>query len=257
MKLLLENWRRYLKEEKQLDLFKSENLYDNYYITYDFGGPESVDSRSTDKIEVSDCGEGIIGGANEGVGTVYLHDRWSGESLMKFRIHKYRGWIGDLMAVRDCSDYARDKCEHDDRDYESCQQEECEYCSSDLKDTGVITDEFLDEEFYSGHWSLDDIARERLKQGGHQRKFAKLGIALRESALALLQGIYGAKYYVFADATHQGGSNEAAQKVVKILVKRGALGREDGLVPSFVDEDKINQYLIFPILNPKNKFKIK
>jgi len=243
MKLLIENWKRYLKEERQTSFDfgrpkqqqtpnKRKDLYDNYYIIYEFDGTHS------DKIEIPVCDDEIIGGTRKNVGGIYLFNQ-SGKKVMRFSIHKYSGWLGDLIsAAKYCSGYSR---------------YDCDDCIDDLKYEDLITDEFLDEDLYSGHWEVYDF---NVEEKISRIQLAKLGISLREAALFLLQKEMGAKYYVFTDATHQGRSNEAAQKVVKILVKRGALDKPIDLSPSDVDEDMVNEYLIFPISSPKNVFKV-
>ena len=236
MKLLLENWREYLNEEKR------KNLADDYFIQPDFG------NNHTDKVEVPLCGDSgdiTIGGTNTSVGTVYLVSKKTNQELMQFTIHKYNGWLGDLTTAREScsSSYYKDN--------------ECGLCLDDLNGNGLngngtITDKFSNKDLYSGHWEVFEEEGEV-----SQIQLAKLGIALREAVLFLLKEKVGAEYYVYADATHQGGSNKAAQKVVKILVKRGALGKEIDLSPIYGDEEKVNKYLVFPISNPKNAFEVR
>ena len=255
MKLLLENWRRYLNEEKQLSLplsyKKGKSLYDNFYITY------RLDSNSGDSSskwgEV--CGSGDkIGYERQWVGRVDLYAH-NGEEVMSFWIHKYKGWLGDLLSLeRDCGhgkapvfgpgrlEDIEGKCVRDD-------------CVEDFKANDLITDEFADEDLYSGHWMADEDDLEFMNIS--RVEAAKLGIALRESVLALLKAELGAKYYVMTDATHYGGSNEAAQKIVKRLVKSGALGPPHDLSPDDVGEHYKKMYLVFPISNPVSRFKIK
>lgn len=247
MKLLFENWRKFLEEEKQLDLLntKRKNLADDYYIEYDFTG-----RAYTDKVEVPLCGDlrdddFIIGGTNETIGTVYLVSKKTNEELMNFRIHKYNGWLGNLRAAREmCVDY-------------DPEPDDCSWCFDDVEDSGVITDRFAREDLYSGHWGVDGY--EAHEEGLSDRQLAKLGIALREAALSIVKEKLGAKYYVFTNATHEGGSNVAAQKVVKILIKRGALGKPIDLAQGRYkpeDENEHNKYLVFPISNPKSDVQI-
>jgi len=130
MKLLLENWRRYLKEEKieakEGANNKSKNLYDNYYIIYEFGG-----THNSDKIEIPVCDDKIIGGTRKNVGGIYLFNQSVGK-VMRFQIYKYSGWLGDLISARKyCSGALGDKCDD---------------CIDDLIYHDFITDEFLDED---------------------------------------------------------------------------------------------------------------
>tara|TARA_R100001198_G_C5237109_1_gene214836 strand:+ start:63 stop:902 length:840 start_codon:yes stop_codon:yes gene_type:complete len=278
MKLLLENWRKFLEEEKQLDLFntktaqpatpsgKNSGFYEKFYITYDFGGPKSVHPSMTDKPGVKGCDGEIYGGSNEGVGVVYLNN-YDDVPLMKFEIHKYSGWIGDLGKVYSCVDDSSDLCYYDEEfvddeyfgDEEDCKDTECGKCIQDLKRDKFINNNWINKTIYSGHWTThQDISKLASDTNVSRRQLAMLGIALRESALFLIKKEMGAKYYAFADATHNGRSNESAQKVVKMLIKKSALGKAIDMSPSGeVDPDDQNQYLIFPIAYPKNVFKVR
>ena len=270
MKLLLENWRGYLEKLKEQQTpNKRKKLYDDYYITYDIGGADSVDSRSTQKVGYQVCdSEDKIGGENIGVGVVELYTA-EGNQVMSFIIHKYRGWIGDISQIRDCSDEDDDYAYDDDDDYAYDDDDDyaydddddddvyCKRCVSGLIRRRIITDDFEDEDLYSGHWFVDD--NELHMSGISDLAAAKLGIALRESVLAILKEKLNAEYYVMADATHQGHSNEAAQKIVKRLVKSDALHPEikEYSPDTWIDEESENKFKIYQISNPTNKFRIK
>jgi len=228
MKLLLENWRGFLLNERL--------NYQDYYI--EVSQHTSVYKPNYCEFDAEGDKECIPYGTIKDYGSIHLIRATDNEELMNLYLQSYTGYISH----------------HEIKEYEDdCREEYDEAGGCVSKSIEIAGLRWAEEEIYSGPWNVENwLIPSKFARGA-------LAVAFCETVIAFIRDKLGAQYFAYHQVVHPSATtSEQAQKLSNYAVKKGFL--KDVLAdfePENVYPTDIEDYQVFKITDvAQEKFKI-
>ncbi|HBZ39076.1 MAG TPA: hypothetical protein DEO59_11595, partial [Balneola sp.] len=215
MKLILENWRKYLNEGLN---------YDDYYLTV-IPRPGSRTVEYCEDVEEEE--ECIPYGNIQSYGQIVLTRVSDNQEIMLFAVQSYSGYLSHNEVKK-----------YEDNCYYEKGKDEC--VTTAIEDHGL---HYVEEEIYSGSWTVFHQSLSSKFMAG------ALAMAFCESVIALLRDELNAEYFGYHQVVHPDAmTTENAKKLAQYAIKKGFLNDvKKWFLPDHEIPENENDYQVYEI----------